>query len=144
MFYKINFKKNFVSVAPTKSKQESVDEPVAESVGSPLNSKDETNSIETESKNNAESSKKPTIAFVKASEDDKSPSDSNNSNSSSSSIVKEDKPKEISETEKAELRTLTEPIMEKLKFLSEGSPAASAVQIMAIQIQVCSAKIIIK
>jgi hypothetical protein len=43
----------------------------------------------------------------------------------------------IVENDEPELKILTEPIIEKLKFLSEGSPAASAVQIMAIQIQVC-------
>ncbi|XP_014221578.1 fibrous sheath CABYR-binding protein-like [Trichogramma pretiosum] len=39
------------------------------------------------------------------------------------------------EEEKSEVLTLTEPVLEKLKFLSEGSPAASPVQIMAIQLQ---------
>ncbi|OXU22635.1 hypothetical protein TSAR_013641 [Trichomalopsis sarcophagae] len=45
------------------------------------------------------------------------------------------KTKELSEAEKVEVKSLTEPIIEKLRFLSEGSPAASAVQVMAIQIQ---------
>ncbi|KAJ8667431.1 hypothetical protein QAD02_009094 [Eretmocerus hayati] len=68
--------------------------------------------------------KKPAISFVKAS----TTSEEKNRNDAS-------KTKEMTELEKAELRGLTESIMEKLRFLSEGSPAASAVQVMAIQIQ---------
>lgn len=51
---------------------------------------------------------------------------------------KEDTPngKELSEEEKEEFRFMTDSITEKLKFLSEGSTAVSAVQVMAIQLQV--------
>ncbi|XP_015609403.1 formin-binding protein 4 isoform X2 [Cephus cinctus] len=46
-----------------------------------------------------------------------------------------EKNKEIIELNKQNLKCLTETIMEKLKFLSEGSHTASAVQVMAIQLQ---------
>ena len=49
----------------------------------------------------------------------------------------EDSIKETNEASKAELRSLTESIMEKLRFLSEGSPVISPVQVMGIQLQVC-------
>lgn len=46
--------------------------------------------------------------------------------------------KEKSEAEINELKRVTETIMEKLRFLSEGGQPASAVQVMAIQLQVRS------
>lgn len=42
------------------------------------------------------------------------------------------------EAKKVELGALIDTTMEKLKFLSEGSQPASAVQVMAIQLQVCA------
>lgn len=81
-------------------------------------------------------SKKPSaITFVKSTDENIT----SNSNIDGGN-VKEDgsvgKPKEISEAKKTEMKELMEPIIEKLKFLSEGSTPASAVQSMAIQIQV--------
>ncbi|XP_058796412.1 formin-binding protein 4-like [Phymastichus coffea] len=88
------------------------------------NSPDEENSkIDSET-----TSKKPMgITFIKSS----APTEDTNYNNSNSVA----KTKEITEADKIAMREQTGPIMEKLKFLSEGSPAASAVQIMAIQIQ---------
>lgn len=53
---------------------------------------------------------------------------------------KEEAPKvsAMSQAQKAEFKLLTDTTLEKLKFLSEGSPEASAVQVMAIQLQVSS------
>lgn len=51
-------------------------------------------------------------------------------------MVEESVTKEKTEEEINELRKITETIMEKLKFLSEGGQPASAVQVMAIQLQV--------
>lgn len=62
------------------------------------------------------------------------PVEESNSNGSNCTA----KTKEITEVEKVAMRELTDPIMEKLRFLSEGSHPASAVQVMAIQIQVSS------
>lgn len=91
-------------------------------------SQDEPSSDDNGTKNEYLENKKPSIAFVKATTVE---GDSIQNAPSPSA-----KTKEINETDKIEMKVLTEPIMEKLRFLSEGSPAASAVQIMAIQIQV--------
>ncbi|XP_014210655.1 formin-binding protein 4 [Copidosoma floridanum] len=137
-------------VAPTKSKEPEAKEepsssgPVQVSSTDPSErrgfgfSKDENrNSPEAESgkteSDAVPASKKPGIAFVKSTEE--STSGNNVSNGSDNGANSTSKPKESSEAEKTEVKQLTEPIMEKLRFLSEGSSPASAVQIMAIQIQ---------
>ena len=58
-----------------------------------------------------------------------------NNNSNNNTKQKEES-KSIPITENKEFKYLTEMITEKLKFLAEGCQMTSAVQVMAIQLQV--------